>query len=126
MGDFRDLGAWREAHRQGILAYRLTHSFPAVERFGLALQIRRAAVSVSSNLAEGAARSNREFGRFIQIARGSNAELRAQLLLAHDLGYLDPAAWSDADARADHVGRLLTGLLRYLRERQNENGRRSG
>ena len=117
MGDFRELKAWRAAHGLAVAVYRTTAAFPAEERFGLAAQLRRAIVSVSSNLAEGAGRSDPEFARFIEIARGSVAELRSQLLLARDLGLLPAIDWEASDQQADEIGRMLAGLRAHLRRR---------
>ncbi|HEY0007805.1 MAG TPA: four helix bundle protein, partial [Tepidisphaeraceae bacterium] len=83
--DFRDLVVWQKAIALAKAVYVLTRSFPADERFGLTNQVRRASVSVSSNIAEGHARSGREFRPFLSIARGSAAEVESQLLLAVEL-----------------------------------------
>ena len=86
--DFRDLLIWQKAMALTETIYRFSQEFPARESFGLTSQIQRAAVSIASNIAEGHAReSQREFARFLSIARGSLAELHTQLLLAERLGY---------------------------------------
>ena len=93
--------------------YEATRSFPVDETYGLASQLRRAAVSIPSNLAEGAGRDgHREFLRFLSIARGSLSELETQLLIAADLGYLPPE--HQAFALLDRVSRLITGLHKRL------------
>jgi len=95
------------------VVYEVTRGFPAEETYGLASQLRRAAVSVPSNLAEGAGRDGRkEFLRFLSIARGSLSELETQLLIAVDLGYL-PREHS-AFSLLERVSRLITGLHRKL------------
>ena len=95
------------------IVYQATRSFPAEERFGLSQQMRRAAVSVPSNIAEGAARNGkREFANFVGIARGSLSELETQCLIAVDLGYLPQA--HAAFASLDRVSKLLTGLHRHV------------
>jgi len=82
------LEAWKRARELVLNVYKLTRTFPREEMFGLAAQIRRAAVSVPSNIAEGAAREGeREFAQYLNIARGSLSELETQLLIATDLGY---------------------------------------
>jgi len=94
--------------------YALTRTFPKDEMFGLTAQMRRAAVSIPSNIAEGAARvGEREFAQFLNVARGSLSELETQLLIAADLGYLK----SDASifAAIDRVSRLITGLHKTVR-----------
>jgi four helix bundle protein len=85
---YKDLHIWHKGMRLTKAAYELTRAFPAEEKYGLALQIRRAAVSVPSNIAEGQARRGaKEFGKFLSVARGSLAELETQVLLSIDLGY---------------------------------------
>jgi four helix bundle protein len=94
--------------------YQRTRAFPREEIYGLTSQVRRAAVSVPSNIAEGAARTGpKEFARFLSIARGSLAELETELLIAVDLGYLDRN--DQAFLLMDRVARLLTGLHRSVR-----------
>ncbi|HKB42385.1 MAG TPA: four helix bundle protein [Gemmataceae bacterium] len=88
--DFKDLIVWQKAIIFAKEVYRLTRTFPGDERFGLTTQVRRAAVSVSSNIAEGHTRQGQEFRHFLSIARASLAEAESQLLLAVELGYLKP------------------------------------
>ena len=112
MGDFRKLEAWQAARRLAVLVHRTTAAMPWRERAGLGDQMRRAAVSVASNIAEGAGRAwDREFARFLRIARGSLQELQTQLLIASDLTLLP--ALQPLDELAARTGRLLFGLLRY-------------
>jgi four helix bundle protein len=95
--------------------YRVTASFPHEERFGLVNQMRRAAVSIPSNLAEGHARSGTgEFRYFISIAMGSTAELETQLLLSSDLGYLAAEEKKNLLSQLDDIGRMLRGLHKSL------------
>jgi four helix bundle protein len=113
---FRDLRVWQEAMRLSVETYRLTAGFPKYEIYGLAQQMRRAAVSVPSNIAEGKGRhSNREFTHFLFNARGSLLELETQILIAEELQY-----WSVRDGQklrqnATTVGRSLAGLINSLR-----------
>jgi four helix bundle protein len=89
MKDFEQLRVWNESHRLTLILYRETRAFPREEVYGRTSQIRRAAVSIPANVAEGCGRrSDGEFTRFLQIARGSASELEYQLLLSHDLGFL--------------------------------------
>lgn len=107
------LDAWSEAMRLVKLVYEATLNSPPEERLGLSQQMRRAAVSVPSNIAEGAARGGkREFANFVSIARGSLSELHTQCLIAVDLGYFpqDHAAL----ASLERVSKLLTGLYHTL------------
>lgn len=89
MSDFKQLAVWQKAHEATLEVYKITRSFPSDERFGLTSQIRRAAVSIGSNLAEGRGRkSDADFARFVRIALGSAYELQYQLLVARDIGYI--------------------------------------
>lgn len=99
--------------------YKLTKNFPKEEIFGLTAQIRRCAVSIPSNIAEGAARSGpREFAQFLSIARGSASELDTQLLIAADLGYIEEN--DPVFTLLNRVSRLLTGLHKTIRTRKSE------
>jgi len=114
----RDLAAWREAMTLVETVYQDTSRFPKDEMFGLAIQMRRAAVSVPSNIAEGAARnSSRELAQFLGIACGSLAELETQIELAIRLGYLQTNA--EAVSQASLVGRLVNGLRKSIRALNN-------
>lgn len=116
MGDYRRLAVWKQAHAFTLAIYRSTGSFPDSERYGLTAQLRRAAVSIVSNIAEGASRhSDRELVRFLQIAHGSACEVECQLLLSRDLGYLQSNKWVAANADCRELGRMLNGLIRALR-----------
>jgi len=108
-----DLEVWKKSIDLCAAVYSATLSFPASERFGLISQIRRAAVSISSNIAEGAARgSAKDFVRFLYMARGSLAELETQLEIARKCGISN--CQSEIRAPAMLVGRLLNGLIRSL------------
>jgi four helix bundle protein len=111
----RKLLLWQKALELVVEVYRLTGGFPAMERFGLAGQMQRAAVSIPSNIAEGAARRGRkEYLQFLFIARGSLSELDTQLEIAVRLGYIDAAAGLETQARLDELSRMLSGLIRSL------------
>ncbi|QWT21183.1 four helix bundle protein [Bacillus sp. NP157] len=105
-----------------VCVYRLADRFPVTERFGLISQVRRAAVSIPSNLAEGHARgATRDFVRFIGIARGSLAEVETQVHLAARLGYIDKSEESTTIARCDKLGRIMRGLRKSLEQKlQNQ------
>ena len=115
-GSYRDLVAWRKAMILVVQIYRATRNFPKDELYGLTSQLRRAAVSVPSNIAEGQARySRREFHHFLSNARGSLAEVETQIMLAADLGYL---CSKDADTlllKTAELGRILNGLIASTR-----------
>ena len=110
-----DLKAWQEAMLLVKMIYESTNSFPAEENFGLKSQIRRAAVSIPSNIAEGAARTgSKEFLQFLSISRGSLSEVETQLLIAKDLGYIKNA--DNILTQIDKVFALLGGLINSLRK----------
>ncbi len=114
MRGHRDLVAWQKAMDLTKQIYVLTNSFPKHELYGLTSQLRRAAVSVPSNLADCAARNSRhEFGYFISTARGSLAEIETQIELAVFLGYISQGAASKLFASVSDIGRLLTGLRNW-------------
>jgi four helix bundle protein len=116
MGDYRQLTVWRKAHDLALGVFRLTGAFPACERYGLAAQLRRAAVSVISNIAEGCGRnSNRDELRFFRMARGSASELECQLLLSRDVDLLPAEVWVALDKDCREVGKMLNGLIRSYR-----------
>ena len=107
------LEAWKVSRALVKRVYEITRAFPPVEIYGLTAQMRRAAISIPSNLAEGAARTGqKEFAQFVNIANGSLSELETQLLLSADLGYLD----SDHEifSQVDQVSALLQGLHRSI------------
>jgi four helix bundle protein len=115
--DHRDLLLWRKALDLTI-DNKTTKGFPRQEVFGLVSQLRRASVSVPSNIAEGTARrTTKEFIAFLHIARGSLAELDTQLSLARRLGYLTDADANILVSQTDEVGRLLNAVLSGLRRR---------
>ena len=113
--NYRDLIAWQKAMDFAEEVYRLSKSFPSEERFSLTAQLRRAATSVPSNIAEGEGRfSKPDFRRFLSIAHGSLRESETQLLLAVRLGYLDAVSVSRAQEIASETGRLIQGLAKSL------------
>ena len=116
MQDYRRLDVWVRAHRLALGVYAVTANFPAAERFGLSQQVRRASVSVASNIVEGASRSTKkDFARFLDIARGSLGEVEYQLLLAGDLGYLEEQIPMSLMEDVAAVGGMLTNLVRSVR-----------
>lgn len=113
--DFRDLEVWQAARALTTTVYALTRDFPKEETFGLASQMRRAAVSVATNIAEGAGRLGvSEYRRYISIALGSAAELRALLILSADLGLVAEDRVAGLHENLDTIGRMLNGLVKSL------------
>lgn len=114
-GSYRELIAWQRAMDFVTACYRVTERFPADERFGLTSQLRRAAVSVPSNIAEGQGRGHvKAFMNHLGIANGSLRESETQLLIAERLNYVVRIDFQPALDLADEVGRLITGLRRSL------------
>jgi four helix bundle protein len=111
---FRDLIVWQKALRFAKTVYLLSRGFPREEQFGLTSQVRRAAVSVSSNIAEGHSRQGREFKHFLSVARGSLAEVESQLLLACELNYLKATAISEALELSSEIRRMVISLSNKL------------
>ena len=115
---FRDLRVWQEAMKLTTAIYRSTASFPKHELYGLSQQIRRAAVSVPSNMAEGKGHhSDKEFVRFLLHARGSLLELQTQILIAEELEYIDKEEGRRLLGLAEAVGRALSGLINSMSEK---------
>ena len=111
-GSYRDLVAWRKAMFLVREIYRATGAFPKDELYGLTSQLRRAAVSIPSNIAEGQARySKREFHHFLNNARGSLADVETQIMLATELRYISSADAKALLAKASELGRILNGLI---------------
>ena len=109
------LEVWIKALEFVIEIYRRTEGFPKEERYGLTSQIRRAAVSIPANVAEGAGRqSKKDFARFLSNAQGSASELETELTIAQRLGYLDKSTFDKLMVELDRIGRLITGLNRRL------------
>ncbi|HVZ58657.1 MAG TPA: four helix bundle protein [Patescibacteria group bacterium] len=116
LNKFEQLQAWREAHALALMIYKETNKFPNDEKFRLVNQLCRSASSVPANLVEGNARGHRkEFIQFAYQARGSLEETKYHLLLARDLDYLNSKEYEGLVAQAERTGKLINGLIRYLR-----------
>lgn len=119
---YRELTAWQKAYALSIAVYRATRGFPAAERYGLSAQLRRTAVSIPSNIAEGYGRKTRgEYLQFLAIARGSVYELQTQLLLSTDLGFLAEPDAAALPALATDVERILQALISSLERGARRN-----
>lgn len=116
MQDFRKLKVWEKAHRLTLDVYRITKRFPREEIYTLTSQMRRAAISIGANIAEGTCRrGDADFARFLQIAFGSASELEYECLLANDLRLLEPTDHSDLSGEVQEVKRMLAALIQKLR-----------
>jgi four helix bundle protein len=115
MFNFEKLDVWQKAIEFADLVYNFTRNFPADERFGLTNQMRRAAVSISSNIAEGTSRmSQTDFSRFIEIATGSVFEVVSQAFIGRRQGFLIEEDFRTLYSAADEIGRMLSGLRKSL------------
>ena len=112
---FRELLVWQKGIQLSVLVYRLSKQFPREEAYGLSNQMRRAAVSIPSNIAEGAGRLNtREYKQYLGVARGSSFELQTQLTIARELGFGDIGQLHEAETTCDEIGRMLFGVIQAL------------
>ena len=118
MRKVRKYEVFQKAHNLTLKVYKLTSGFPEDERYGLALQMRRSAYSIPMNIAEGGARdSEKEFAQFINIAIGSCEEIRYQLLLSKDLGYIEESTYKEMEKEYESIKRMLAGLYKSMRDR---------
>ena len=116
MRDFRQLQVWDKAHQLTLLIYEVTQDFPREELYGLTSQVRRAAVSVPANIAEGCGKDTEiDLARYMQISMGSASELEYHLLLARDLNYLDETTYQTLSLKTVEVKRMLAPFIKRLR-----------
>lgn len=120
MRTHKDLDAWKLSIEFVTEVYKITRAFPKEELFGLSIQLRRAAVSIPSNIAEGAARqTTKEFIQFLHVALGSQQEVDTQLLVAKNLGFIGIKEYEELIVRIDKIGKMLNGLIKYLKEKNS-------
>jgi len=113
---FTDLQAWKESHKLVLMVYQATKNFPKEELFGLTSQIRRAAVSITSNIVEGFSRNSlKEKTQFYYISKGSISELQSQLLIAKDLMYISKEDFDKIAVQSIVANKLISGLVKYCR-----------
>lgn len=118
MKDFKDLKVWQKAHELTTSICSVCRAFPRDEIYGLTSQLRRAAVSIGANIAEGCGRrSDGEFVRFLQIARGSASEVEYHLLLSHDLKFMDDSGFQNLQRKLVEVQRMLTSLVSAIEQK---------
>ncbi len=114
----RNLDVWIKAVDFVVAIYEVTRAFPAEEKFGLTSQIRRAAVSIPSNIAEGAGRkSDREFLQFLSHSQGSASEVDTQLFIAFRLEFINETDYQSLEKSLDDIGRMITGLSNHLKRK---------
>ena len=113
---FTDLNAWKESHWLVIEIYKITNKFPKEEQFGLTNQIRRAVVSITSNIAEGFSRQSlKEKAQFYSMALGSLTEVQNQLLISRDIKYVDDEIFDKVADRTVVINKLLNGLIKSVK-----------
>ncbi|MEA1937250.1 MAG: four helix bundle protein [Patescibacteria group bacterium] len=113
---FTDLEAWKESHKLVLMIYEVTNEFPRDEMFALVSQLRRAAISIVSNIAEGFTRKgSKEKIQFYFIAKGSNVEIQSQLLVAKDLKYLNKENFDNIANQSIKANKLIGGLIKYCK-----------
>ena len=116
MQNFRDLLVWQKSHQLTLQIYKITKRFPKNELYGLANQIRRSASSIPTNIAEGSVQgTDAQFARFLYVALGSAAELDYQILLAHELEYIDAKEYQQQSSEIDQIKKMLTAFVRKLK-----------
>jgi four helix bundle protein len=116
MRDFRNLKVWEKAHLLALALYKATATFPQAERYGLTSQMRRAAVSIAANIAEGCGRSGvAEFAHFLNVAMGSASELQYHLILARDLNLLNKQNHAMPEQQVTETKRMLTSWIQKLK-----------
>jgi len=114
----KDLNAWKNSIELVTAIYKITESYPKEEKYGLVDQIRRSAVSLPSNISEGAARGhNKEFVQFLYIALGSLSELETQLIISKNLSFLNADNFEQLVNKMNVIRSQLSGLIRYLKEK---------
>lgn len=122
--DFKDLHAWKEGHTLVLDIYKIVLSFPKQEMYGLSDQMRRAAISITSNIAEGFGRQTyKEKIQFYYMAHGSLTELKNQLIIGKDVGYVSEKSYLMLEQQADKVHQILLGLIRKSKLFVNRNSK---
>ncbi|MCT4581331.1 MAG: four helix bundle protein [Flavobacteriales bacterium] len=116
MNNYKDLNVWKEAVESSVEVYQITNNFPKAEVFGLVQQMRRASISVSSNIAEGAGRNNKgEFVHFLGIAAASMCEVESQLIVSSKLGFVDLNKVSKELDRIDKIQKMIYKLIHSMK-----------
>ena len=127
MRNYRDLQVWKKAHDLTLELYRVSQRFPREEIYGITSQLRRAAVSIGANLAEGCGRrTSSELARFVRIAMGSASELDYHILLCRDIGLMSSDDFSISTAKLTEVRKMLTSFLQSVEEQIETQSRAAG
>ena len=114
---FEEITAWQKSHALALELYQITNSSALAKDFALRDQMRRSAISIPSNIAEGHERnSDKQFCYFLNVAKASAGELRSQFRLAHDLGYIQSSDYNRLKEQSIEVSRLISGLMKYLKK----------
>ena len=120
MRNYKDLKIWKRSVELASLIYQLTSKFPSEEKFGIISQLRRASILISSNIAEGSARSSeKDFSRFIDIAYGSLCEVETQLIIAHDLKFISNQEHERIHLEVNELQKMIYTFSRTLKKAQN-------
>jgi len=115
MHNFKELNSWKEAKDFSVLIYKVTSKFPSSEIYGISSQIKRAVISIPSNIAEGAGRNTaKDFSRFIAIALGSSFELETQLIIANELDYIENQKFIELIQKLNKIQKMLVNFQKYL------------
>ncbi len=115
MTSYKELTVWQHSYRFGLEVYSITKKFPADEKFGLVSQLRRASLSIPSNIAEGSKRGTRkDYRSFLVIAYGSGAEIETQLLFCKDLGYIEEREYLALDIQLSEIMKMLNSMIDKL------------
>jgi four helix bundle protein len=127
MRNYRDLQVWKKAHDLTLELYRVSQRFPREEMYGITGQLRRAAVSIGANLAEGyGRRTSNELARFVRVAMGSASELDYHILLCRDIGLMSSDDFSISTAKLTEVRKMLTSFLQSVEEQIETQSRAAG
>ena len=117
---YKDLTAWQKSYNLCLTIYRISKDIPKEEQYGLISQLRRAAVSIPSNIAEGYGRKSiGDYIRFLYLSYGSVCELETQILISNDLGYISVESFQEANEKVGEVERILKGLIKSLEKKHS-------
>ena len=117
MKDFKSLKVWQKGIKLVVDIYKISNLFPIQEEYGLTSQIRRSAVSIPSNIAEGSGRSSdKDFNRFLEISLGSSFELETQIIIAHELQFLSDLDFNHLTEKVQEEQKMITGLQKSLKK----------